>query len=95
MPRTLFKSIYVQHFHPFSYLFFNVGINDICSDKSNYEGRWWMEKLTVGSEDIFGVISAVIGDSVAVSKRLSIELLEEPSSWASSVRNILHDSSHE
>ena len=95
MPRTLFKSIYVQHFHPFSYLFFNVGINDISSDKSNYEGRWWMEKLTVGSEDIFGVVSAVIGDCVAVSRRLSIELLEEPSSWASSVRNILHDSSLE
>lgn len=54
-----------------------------------------MERLPPGSDSVFGVVSAVIGDSCAVSKRLSVELLDLPSSWATSVTDILKESSKE
>ena len=57
--------------------------------------KWWLERLPSGGDSIFGVSSAVIGESSALSRRLSVELLDVPSSWASSVSNILQESSRE
>ena len=57
--------------------------------------KWWLERLNPGSDSIFGVCSAVIGESSAVSRRLSVELLDVPPSWASSVTSLLQESSRE
>ena len=53
---------------------------------------WWTDVRSPGKENIFGVVSAIIGEPYDVSRNTDMELLEYLPSWISSIDDIITDS---
>ena len=53
---------------------------------------WWTDVRSPGKENIFGVVSAIIGEPYDVSRKTDIELLEYLPSWISSIDDMITDS---
>jgi mRNA cleavage and polyadenylation factor CLP1 P-loop len=66
----------------------------VVSNIDGYRPKyWWTDVHGPGKENIFGVVSAIIGEPFSVTRKTDIELLEYMPSWISSVDEMISDSS--
>lgn len=79
-------------FHEYSSPYLAHGKQSLTNIDNLRPKYWWTDVHGPGKENIFGVVSAIIGEPYNVTRKTDIELLEYMPSWINSVDEMISDS---